>query len=109
MNDNDLTNYEKLKLVAAGDHAQKTDYDEMLYELLSQAKPPFPHEIDDRSRRAITKYIMETWPSLKNEGEMWEHTVDETAMGAMTQVLIIGYELGRMLRKPLLLEADKPE
>ncbi len=107
MNDNNLTNYEKTKLVVVGDHAQKTNYDEVLYELLSQTTPPLPHEIDDRSRRAITKYIMETWPILKNEGEQWEHTIDETAMGAMTQVLIIGYELGRELRKPLLLGADK--
>ena len=70
MSDNNLTNFEKSKLVAAGDHTQKTNYDEILYKLLSKTKPPSPHEIDDRSRRAITKYIMETWPILKDEGEL---------------------------------------
>lgn len=108
MNDNNLTNVEKTRLVSTMDCRQITDYDEILYNLLSWTKPPFPHEIDDGSRRAISKYVMETWPILKALGEQEGNGIDATAMGAMTDTLLIGYELGRMLSKPLILGPEKP-
>ena len=108
MSDNNLTNLEKTKLVSTMDHRQAADYDEMLYKLLTQAEPPYPHEVDDRSRRAISKYVMGAWPHLKSLGERDGDSIDEIAMGAMTETLIIGFKLGRRMRKSLTAVPDKP-
>ncbi len=109
MSDNNLTSLDKTALLASMDYQQATTYDAAFYSLLVQAEPPFPHEIDDAIRRAVAKYMQKSWPFLKSLGQQDECDIDATAMGAMTEMFFIGYELGRRMRKPLTAGVNKPE
>ena len=108
MNDNNLTSNEKSRLVSTMDHKQATEYDEALYTLLTQASAPFPHEVDDQTRRAISKYVRGAWFHLKDQGERDGQSTDEIAMGAMTEILFIGHELGRLMHRPLSTRDNNP-
>ena len=108
MSDNSLSNLEKARVISVMDHVQTDDFDGMLYALLTKAEPPYPHEVNDRTRRAISKYVMGAWPHLKSQGDRDGCSIDEIAMGAMTETLLIGYELGRQLQKPLTAAIVKP-
>jgi len=107
MNKSELTPSEKTTLLSSLDHHQPSSYDESLYQVLKQAEPPFPHEVDDPIRRAISKYIRESWDELRSLGVRDGNGIDATAMGAMTEMLFIGYGLGRSLQKPLFHEVNK--
>ena len=108
MSDNNLTSNEKSRLVSMMDHKQATEYDEALYTLLTQASGPFPHEVDDRTRRAISKYVRGAWSHLKDQGERDGCSADEIAMGAMTEILFIGHESGRLMQRPLATRVNNP-
>ena len=101
MTDNTLTHRDKARLVAATDVRSDQGRNEALYRALkSMPEPPQPEELDGRTRRAITAFVMETWAGLAIVAA--KNNVDPAAMtmGAMTEMLITGYELGRQLQKP---------
>jgi len=61
---------------------------------------PQPEELDGRTRRAITAFVMETWAGLATVAAKNKVDPASMTMGAMTEMLITGYELGRQLQKP---------
>jgi len=100
MIDNTLTHRDKARLVASTDVRSDRGRNESLYRALKSIPEPQPEQLDGRTRRAITAFVMETWAGLATVGA--KNKIDPAAMtmGAMTEMLITGYELGRQLQKP---------
>jgi len=101
MADNTLTHRDKARLVASTDVRSDQGRNEALYRALKAMPEPQPEELDGRTRRAITAFIMETWAGLAIVAA--ENNLDPASMtmGAMTEMLITGYDLGRKLQSPL--------
>ena len=101
MADNTLTHKEKARLLAATDVRSDQGRNEALYRALKSMPEPQPEELDGRTRRAITAFVMETWSDLATVAA--KDNVDPAAvsMGAMTEMLITGYKLGLQLQKSL--------
>ena len=100
MDDNTLAHRDKARLLASTDVRSDQGRNEALYRALKSMPEPQPEELDGRTRRAITAFVMETWAGLETVAA--KDNVDPAAMtmGAMTEMLITGYELGRQLQKP---------
>jgi len=109
MSDNILTHRDKARLLAATDSRSMEGRDEALYQALKSMPEPQPEQLDGKTRRAISSFIMETWVGLAIVAAKNNLDPPSMTMGAMTEMLITGYELGRMLRKPLLLASGKTE
>ncbi|MFH0847182.1 MAG: hypothetical protein V1894_03890 [Chloroflexota bacterium] len=100
MTDNTLTHKEKARLFAATDVRSDQGRNEALYRALKSMPEPQPEELDGRTRRAITAFVMETWAGLATVAAKDNVGPAAMTMGAMTEMLITGYELGRQLQKP---------
>lgn len=101
MANGDLTKLEMAGLTAFKDSRQSDDYDTEFYQLLLAIAPPDILEMDERIRRAITKYIKEAWE--EHLVGCFAEGLDEgcTGRAAMNISFLIGYELGRELQRPL--------
>ncbi|MBU1067196.1 hypothetical protein KKE60_05385 [Patescibacteria group bacterium] len=108
MADNTLTHRDKARLVASTDLRSDQGRNETLYRALKSMPEPQPEELDGRTRRAITAFVMETWASLAIAAANNNLNPASMTMGAMTEMLITGYELGRQLQKPLTAPAGDP-
>jgi len=107
MNDNTLTHRKKARLLAATDVRSDEGRDEVLYQTLKSMPEPQPEQLDGKTRRAITAFIIETWAGLAFVAAKNNQDPASMTMGAMTEMLITGYELGRMLRRPLTAVVNK--
>ena len=108
MVDNTLTHRDKARLLASTDMRTDSGRDEALYQALKRMPEPQPEELDGRTRRAITAFVMETWAGLALVAAKNNQDPASMTMGAMTEMLITGYELGRKLQKPLAAPANNP-
>lgn len=105
----ELTNSEKVTLVATLDAHNREDLDhEFFLELLS-CNIPSPDEMDDRIRRAIQKFIDILTASMKKDSPPLEETTVIVIKAGLTQSLLVGYELGRKLRRPLTANETTPK
>ena len=100
MTDNTLTHRDKARLVASTDVRSDQGRNEALYRALKSMPEPQPEELDGRTRRAITAFVIETWAGLATVAAKNNQDPAAMTMGAMTEMLITGYELGRQLQKP---------
>jgi len=106
MTDNLLTPKDKARVLASIDMRNTSDRDGDLYQLLKQMPEPQPEDLDGRTRRAITSFVMERWAGLALVAAKNNLDPAMMTMGAMTEMLITGYELGRKLQKPLAAPAN---
>ncbi len=107
MVDNTLTHRDKARLVASIDVRSDQGKNEALYRALKSMPEPQPEELDGRTRRAITAFVMETWAGLAFVAAKNNQDPASMTMGAMTEMLITGYELGRQLQQPFtVLDSD---
>jgi len=97
----ELTRFEKAGLLAIKDFLSRDNYDKGFYELLCTTKIPSLLELDDAIRPAIVRFIVKFWEQ-EREGALPAGCNNEDQIkGALTLTLLIGYELGRKLRRPL--------
>ena len=108
MVDNTLTDRDKARLLASTDIRSNSGRDEALYQSLKRISAPLPQQMDGQTRRAITAFVMESWDSFKIIATKFNLDHDSITMGAMTEMLTTGYELGRKLQKPLAAPANNP-
>ena len=100
MADNTLTSRDKARLLASTDVRSDQGRNEALYRALKAMPEPQPEELDGRTRRAIAAFVRETWAGLAIVAASTNLDKPAMTMGAMTEMLITGYELGRQLQKP---------
>ncbi len=100
MVDNTLTHRDKARLLASTDVRSDQGRNESLYRALKSMPEPQPEELDGRTRRAITAFVMETWAGLALVAAKNNQDPASMTMGAMTEMLITGYELGCQLQQP---------
>jgi len=96
-----LSKFERARLLAIKDHFNSDNYDEEFYKLLHTTVIPGLLELDERIRRAIVKFTTEVWgQQLKMSRAL---NIDDTSivLGAITEALLQGYEVGRKRRRPL--------
>ncbi|MDD4984457.1 MAG: hypothetical protein PHQ43_01510 [Dehalococcoidales bacterium] len=108
MADNTLTPKDKARVLASIDMRRTSDRDGELYQLLKQMPEPQPADLDGKTRRAITSFVIERWAGLALVAAKNNQDPASMTMGAMTEMLITGYELGRKLQKPLAAPANNP-
>lgn len=108
MADNTLTHKEKARLLASTDMRSDSGRDESLYQALKSMPEPQPEQLDSRTRRAITAFVMETWAGLALVAAENNQDPASMTMGAMTEMLITGYQLGYKLQRPLAGPASNP-
>ncbi|MDP2730487.1 MAG: hypothetical protein Q8O55_08385 [Dehalococcoidales bacterium] len=108
MADNTLTHRDKARLIAATDVRSNEGMNEALYRALKSMPEPLPEQLDGRTRRAITAFVRETWAGLATVAASNNQGSAAMTMGAMTEMLITGYELGRQLQKPFTALANSP-
>ena len=109
MTEDELTHAEKVTLISNMDAREQDDYDEEFYKLLRSQTSPDLIEIDARIRRAITKFIGDCAERWGNDPYTTEENRYVTFRTALTIGLLIGYELGRKLQRPLTLKETEPK
>ena len=96
-----LTSEEKATLLAIVDSTCRDDYDEEFYELLLKPDVPKIEDLDDRIRRAITKFVSGYYENVMMY-LLEDTSPDEAAIKAgLATCLLRGYKLGKELRRPL--------
>jgi len=93
MEKDELTLDEKATLLGHVDARLCADYDDDFYNDLCSTNTPIIDEVNDRSRRAIVKYITAMWHDYKDVSTEFDD--DTKFMAALTEALLKGYELGR--------------
>ena len=101
MDDNKLSLFKKVKLLAVLDRMHPGDYDKELYSLLCEIVPPRPDQFGDRKRRAIVLFVNAYWENLQGILQSEGMDNDTIARAGLHIMLTLGYELGRKLRRPL--------
>jgi len=109
MFEHELTQSEKVKLVATLDRHNSEDFDQEFFQELMSCDIPLPDELDDRIRRAIKKFTDILVASTKKDSLPLEGIPWGVIGGVLIQSLLVGYELGRKLRRPLTANESEPK
>jgi len=109
MAEDELTHSEKVTLIANIDARQQDDYDEVFYELLMSQRTLGVLEVDDRIRRAITKFARNYSQHLINDIFEADVSLARVSEVSLTVGFLRGYELGRKLCRPLALKETEPK
>ena len=99
MEKDELTLDEKATLLGHVDVRLRADYDDDFYNDLCSTNIPILDEVNDRSRRAIIKYVTAMWHDYKDDSPEFDN--DTKFLAALTEALIKGYELGRKRKLPI--------
>lgn len=95
----ELTPDEKATLLGHVDVKLRSDYDERFYSDLCDITTPVLDKVNDRSRRAIIKYVTAMWKDYKDVSPEFDN--DTKFLAALTEALLKGYELGRKRKHPI--------
>lgn len=93
MSQDELTEEEKAGLLGYVDAINRNDYDERFYADIRDTRIPNMENLNDRTRRAIIKYIDSFWEETKKEFQ--GDDPDIIALTALTEVFLKGYELAK--------------
>ena len=107
MNNNNLTPNEKAAMLAIKDYFSSNSLDAEFYKSLETTKVPDIFDINEGIRKSIVKFIPEYYDMLQEALLPMGFDGDIKIIALMTSSLLLGYELGRTLRKPLLQGAGK--
>ena len=99
MEKDELTLDEKATLLGNVDARSRADYDERFYNDLCAIDTPIMDKMEDRSRRAIIKYVLAMWKDYKEVSPEFDN--DTKFLAALTEALLKGYELGRKRKHPI--------
>lgn len=108
MSEEELTLEDKAMLLASMDKRKRSDYDREIYQRLKAQNLISPEEIDGKIRRAIVRFVKEEWALLYGIGKDNGLDIDSIVGGALTDFLLIGYEVGRKLKRPLTAKPGAP-
>jgi len=109
MSGHELTQFEKVKLLATLDAHNYEDFDKEFFQELEGCDIPLPDEVDARIRRAIFKFTDVLVAYIKKDCLPLEETTVEVIEGVLIQSLLVGYEMGRKLRRPLTANETMPK
>jgi hypothetical protein len=105
----ELTQSEKVTLVATLDAHNREYFDQEFFQELMSCDIPRPDEMDDRIRRATQKFIDILTASMKKGSPPLEETTVVVIKAGLMQSLLVGYELGRKLQRPLTANETMPK
>lgn len=104
----ELTQWEKGRLIGAIDARNLTDYDEEFYQLLKRQVGPTAEDIDNRIHRAMLKFTHEATRKILNAYDSEQIGIFPAIHATLLTGLIIGYEVGRKLKRPLTANPRNP-
>lgn len=95
-----LTQYDKDRLIASIDYRLREDYDGEILEQLNSLPETIPDHLQDRTRRALLRFVEERYEDIIAEAESNDDK-ESLFKACMIGFLINGYNLALLRRKPL--------